>query len=439
MNKKNMILASKVCLLVAMLGYCIPVFDDANGFAAFIYFFGAGQGALYIFIGIALVLSFIAMAASVVFSSLYYVRGKKDSYSKSAAAIDIALMFTILISTLFALIAVKKFTEEDVDFGPGFCFMVYALAAHVIVYLYSTLLGETLSTKTEERRAYWMLSLPAILFYFGVMTFPSLFSVFLSLTNYSGGSLFEKGALQFVGLKNYMKVFRDQYFYISLKNNFWIVLVSVFGQLPLGFFLAYVLTRGLVKGKDFFQTMIYLPCVISTVVIGILFQTFFSSHGAWTEIMKWFNPSYEWSMNSRPMLPVLFVILWMYTGTYLIIFMANLQKIDPQIMEAATIDGATEWQVLWHVIFPELSGVFVISAILAISGSLKSFDLVYVMTGGGPAKQTYVLSLYMFDKAFKGAADYPMANTISTIMVVISLILIGLVKTLEKKFGAKEE
>ena len=411
MNKKNMILASKVCLLVAMLGYCIPVFDDANGFAAFIYFFGAGQGALYIFIGIALVLSFLAMAASVVFSSLYYVRGKKDSYSKSAAAIDIALMFTILISTLFALITVKKFTEEDVDFGLGFYFMVYGLAAFVIVYLYSTF----------------------------VMTFPSLFSVFLSLTNYSGGSLFEKGALQFVGLKNYLKVFRDQYFYVSLRNNFWIVLVSVFGQLPLGFFLAYVLTRGLVKGKDFFQTMIYLPCVISTVVIGILFQTFFSSHGAWAEIMKWFNPAYEWSMGNRPMLPVLFVILWMYTGTYLIIFMANLQKIDPQIMEAATIDGATEWQVLWHVIFPELSGVFVISAILAISGSLKSFDLVYVMTGGGPAKQTYVLSLYMFDKAFKGAADYPMANTISTIMVVISLILIGIVKTLEKKFGAKEE
>lgn len=439
MNKKNMILASKVCLLVAMLGYCIPVFDDANGFAAFIYFFGAGQGALYIFIGIALVLSFLAMAASVVFSSLYYIRGKKDSYSKSASAIDVALMLVILITTLFALITVKKFTEEDVDFGLGFYFMVYGLAAYVIVYLYSTLLGETLSTKTEERRAYWMLSLPAIIFYFGVMTFPSLFSVFLSLTNYSGGSLFEKGALQFVGLKNYLKVFRDQYFYVSLRNNFWIVLVSVFGQLPLGFFLAYVLTRGLVKGRDFFQTMIYLPCVISTVVIGILFQTFFSSHGAWTEIMKWMNPAYEWSMSDRPMLPVLFVILWMYTGTYLIIFMANLQKIDPQIMEAATIDGATEWQVLWHVIFPELSGVFVISAILAISGSLKSFDLVYVMTGGGPAKQTYVLSLYMFDKAFKGAADYPMANTISTIMVVISLILIGVVKTLEKKFGAKEE
>ena len=439
MNKKNIILVSKACLLLSMLGFCIPVFDEANGFAALIYFLGAGEGALYISIGIALILCFLAMAASILFSSLYFIRGKNENHTKLTAAADWALMGLIILSLLFSFIAVKKFTDEDVEFSTGFYFMVYGMAAHIIVYLYSTLLGENLSTKSEEKRAYWMLSLPAIIFYFGVMTFPSIFSVVLSLTNYSGGSLFEAGALKFVGFKNYMKVFSDQYFYISLKNNFWIVLVSVFGQLPLGFFLAYVLTRGLVKGKDFFQTMIYLPCVISTVVIGILFQTFFSSHGAWTEIMKWINPSYEWTMNSQPMIPVLFVILWMYTGTYLIIFMANLQKIDPQIMEAATIDGATEWQVLWHIIFPELSGVFVISAILAISGSLKSFDLIYVMTGGGPAKQTYVLSLYMFDKAFRGASDYPMANTISTIMVVISLVLIGIVKTLEKKFGAKEE
>lgn len=439
MNKKNIILVSKACLLLSMLGFCIPVFDEANGFAALIYFLGAGEGALYVSIGIALILCFLAMAASILFSSLYFIRGKKDNLTPATAAVDWALMALVVLSMLFSFIAVKKFTEEDVEFSTGFYFMVYGMAAHIIVYLYSTLLGENLSTKSEEKRAYWMLSLPAILFYFGVMTFPSIFSVVLSLTNYSGGSLFEEGALKFVGFKNYMKVFADQYFYISLKNNFWIVLVSVFGQLPLGFFLAYVLTRGLVKGRDFFQTMIYLPCVISTVVIGILFQTFFSSHGAWTEIMKWINPSYEWTMNSQPMIPVLFVILWMYTGTYLIIFMANLQKIDPQIMEAATIDGATEWQVLWHIIFPELSGVFVISAILAISGSLKSFDLIYVMTGGGPAKQTYVLSLYMFDKAFRGASDYPMANTISTIMVVISLVLIGIVKTLEKKFGAKED
>ncbi len=439
MDKKNLILISKACLLLSILGFCLPVFDGINGFAALIYFLGGAQGALYTLIGIALGILFLAMTVSLVISSLTFVSNNKVSYTPLMIKVDWTLMIIILVTSLFSFIAIKKFTDEDLDIAIGFHLIIYGIIAHFIVYLYSTMVGENLSTKKEERRAYWMLSLPAIIFYFGVMTFPAIFSVILSLTNYSGGSLFEKGALQFVGLKNYIKVFSDQYFYVSLKNNLWIVFVSVFGQLPLGFLLAYVLTRGLVKGRDFFQTMIYLPCVISTVVIGILFQTFFSSHGAWNEIMQWINPEYEWSMNSRPMLPVLFAILWMYTGTYLIIFMANLQKIDPQIMEAATIDGASEWQVLWNIIFPELSGVFVISAILAISGSLKSFDLIYVMTGGGPAKQTYVLSLYMFDKAFRGASDYPMANTISTIMVVISLVLIGIVKTLEKKFGAKEE
>ena len=439
MNENKLNLAGKICLVLSVVGFCIPVFDDANGFEAVAYFVTAGQGLFYLFIGIALIISFLAMTASILLFLYFFIFKKSDCGSKFKFSLERGLLIASVIASLFAFIASKKFTDEEIEFSLGFYFITYGLIGCIIISLYSTLLNGNLSTKKEERRAYWMLALPAIIFYFGVMTFPSIFSVLLSLTNYSGGSLFERGALKFVGLKNYIKVFSDNYFYVSLKNNFWIVLVSVFGQLPLGFFLAYVLTRGLIKGRDFFQTMIYLPCVISTVVIGILFQTFFSAHGAWTEIMQWVNPAYEWSMNSHPMVSVLVVILWMYTGTYLIIFMANLQKIDPQIMEAATIDGATEWQVLWHIIFPELSGVFVISSILAISGSLKSFDLIYVMTGGGPAKQTYVLSLYMFDKAFKGAADYPMANTISTIMVVISLILIGIVKTLEKKFGAKEE
>ncbi len=439
MNENKLNLAGKICLVLSVVGFCIPVFDDANGFEAVAYFVTAGQGLFYLFIGIALIISFLAMTASILLFLYFFIFKKSDGASKFKFSLERGLLIVSVIASLFAFIASKKFTDEEIEFSLGFYFITYGLIGCIIISLYSTLLNGNLSTKKEERRAYWMLALPAIIFYFGVMTFPSIFSVLLSLTNYSGGSLFERGALKFVGLKNYIKVFSDNYFYVSLKNNFWIVLVSVFGQLPLGFFLAYVLTRGLIKGRDFFQTMIYLPCVISTVVIGILFQTFFSAHGAWTEIMQWVNPVYEWSMNSHPMVSVLVVILWMYTGTYLIIFMANLQKIDPQIMEAATIDGATEWQVLWHIIFPELSGVFVISSILAISGSLKSFDLIYVMTGGGPAKQTYVLSLYMFDKAFRGASDYPMANTISTIMVVISLVLIGIVKSLEKKFGAKEE
>lgn len=291
--------------------------------------------------------------------------------------------------------------------------------------------------KRENAVTYWSFVLPGFLIYFAVMAFPTVFSVFLSVSDYRGGALF-KTPISITGLDAYRKIFSDEYFYLALRNNMYIVLVSVFGQIPLGFILAYVLERGIVKFKDFFQTMIYLPCVISTVVIGLLWKSFFSPNGAFTEIIRIFNPSYEAAVSSHPMVKVLFVILWMYTGTYLIIFISNLQKIDTSIIEAAKIDGASELQVMSKIILPSLSGVIVTSAILAISGSLKSFDLIYVMTSGGPANRTSVLSLYMFDKAFKGAPDYPVANAISTVMVLISFILIGLTKTVEHRFGGRE-
>jgi len=291
----------------------------------------------------------------------------------------------------------------------------------------------------EAAGSYYILVLPALLLYLFVMAFPTIFSVVLSLTNYSGGKIFGNPEIGFAGLAAYKNIFNDSYFYLSLKNNMFIVLMSVFGQIPLGFFLAYILSRGLIKGTDFFQTVIYLPNVISSVIIGILFNKFFlSSNSVWLEIQRHFNKAAEFNPAGNPMMPVLVVMLWMYTGTYVIIFLANLQKIDVAVIEASKIDGASEMQTLRYIILPALSGVIVTTAILAISGSLKSFDLIYVMTQGGPAHKTSVLSLYMYEKAFRGAPNYPIANAISTVMVIISFILIIITRSVEKYFGAKE-
>lgn len=139
------------------------------------------------------------------------------------------------------------------------------------------------------------------------------------------------------------------------------------------------------------------------------------------------------------MLPILFVILWLYTGYFLILFLANMQKIDVQVIEAASIDGATEGQVLWHIILPSLSGVIATTAILAISGSLRSFGLVFSMTGGGPADITQLLAIYAYKFATRGGnPDYAIANAVSTVMIIISLALIGVTKSVEKRFGGKE-
>ncbi|NLW60248.1 MAG: sugar ABC transporter permease [Firmicutes bacterium] len=301
----------------------------------------------------------------------------------------------------------------------------------------------TRRTKAEERRAYLLLVLPAVLLYFAVVAFPMIFSLWISVSDYSGGQIFGGSTpVRFAGFSNYVRMWNDRYFWISLKNNVYIVLISVFGQIPLGFILAYALHRNMFRAKGFFQTVIYLPCVISSVIVGILWQTIFSPYGPVTEIMQFFRPGWQNTMLSNPrtaMIPVLLVMLWYYTGTYFIIFLANLQKIDKEVIEAAKIDGATEWQTLRHVILPALSGVIVTSAILAISGSLKSFDLIFAMTGGNPARRTSVLALYMYDTAFRGAPNYPRANAVSTFMMAFSFLLIIITKLVEKRFGGKEE
>ncbi|MEN6364505.1 MAG: sugar ABC transporter permease [Rectinema sp.] len=364
----------------------------------------------------------------------------------------------------------------------------------------------------EETRAYWMMVLPAFVTYILVMAFPIVLSLVLSLSNYNGMKMFGGPPWKLTGFQQYAKVLSDPFFWSALKNNLYIVLVSVFGQLPLGFLFAYIIYRKLVKWPDFWQGILYLPSVISIIVVGLLWQTIFSPSGPLSEFMNnmirgnfteklnaifsqaggfnitdgvvakvldlggpagaamFSDPAAElkdlmlsypsdqlgqlihdltnlfcpvWSpdfLNRKEtaMIPVLFVILWLYTGTYLIMFLANMQKIDPQIIESARIDGANEGQVARHIILPALSGTVVNSAILAISGSLSSFALVFAMTGGGPSRITEILSIYMYNAAFLGRPDFPLANAIALIMVAISFALIALTKVVEKRFGGKE-
>lgn len=297
-----------------------------------------------------------------------------------------------------------------------------------------------MTSSGEKKLSYALLVVPALVVYLAVMAFPTVFSVVLSLTNYGGGQVFNNPNINFVGLRNYLWMLTEptRGFYTALANNMLIVAMSVFGQIPLGFALAYLLSRRMVKGTGFFQTMIFLPNVISPVIIGILFKNLIVGQNSlrW-EIVRFINPEAQFALSANPIVPVLIVMLWMYTGFYMIIFLANLQRIDPSVLEAASIDGANEAQIFARIVLPALSGVVVTCAILAISGSLKSFDLIYVMTGGGPAGQTRVLSLFMFQAAFQGQPNYPLANAISTVMVLISFALIVITRAVERAFGER--
>ncbi|MDY0094263.1 MAG: sugar ABC transporter permease [Candidatus Vecturithrix sp.] len=296
-----------------------------------------------------------------------------------------------------------------------------------------------MTDNTLKKVSYAFLTGPAILIYASVIIFPIMYSFVLSFTEWSGF-----GLPKFIGFQNYLKMLHDPLFLHGLRNNFAIVGISVFGQLPIGFVLAYILYRKLVKFGKFFETMIFLPIVIAPVVVAILFKQFFSPSGMFTALVRLIknNPIYIFTIfenKTWAILPILFVILWMYTGMYMIVFLANLQKIDPAMIEAAVIDGASEFQILRKVILPSMLGILFTTSVYAIAGSMKSFDLIWAMTGGGPAHYTEVIAIYMYTNTFQ-FYKYGFGSAVSMVIVVLSMGLVTFLKWVfercEEKYGA---
>jgi multiple sugar transport system permease protein/raffinose/stachyose/melibiose transport system permease protein len=208
------------------------------------------------------------------------------------------------------------------------------------------------------------------------------------------------------------------------------MLVSVLGQIPLGLLLAYLLYRKWVKGTKFFEMMIFLPITISSIVVALLWNRVFSPVGLYTSFIRQVthNPDYVVTISESPrfaMIPILIVLLWQYTSLYMVIFLANLQRIPESVFEAATIDGAKESTIISHIVLPELTGVIFTCSVLAISGSLKSFDLVFAMTGGGPVNYTTVMALYLYQQTFT-FSNYGYGSAVSIIIVILSVGLISL-------------
>ncbi len=288
----------------------------------------------------------------------------------------------------------------------------------------------------NKKASYYTLILPAFLIYIGIVLFPILVSIGLSFTKWRMYKFHS-----FVGIQNYINILSDPLFQKSLWNNVQIMLLSVLGQIPLGILLAYLIYRQWVKGAKFFEMMIFLPITISSVVVALLWARIFSPVGIYTQFIRRIshNPDYVVQIFQDPhkaMIPILVVLLWQHTSLYMVIFLANLQRIPESVLEAAVIDGAKESTIIWKIILPSLTVVIFTCSVLAISGSLKSFDLVYAMTAGGPSNYTYVMAIYLYQQTFN-FNNYGAGSAVSIIIVILSVGLITLSKALFNKARKK--
>jgi raffinose/stachyose/melibiose transport system permease protein len=265
---------------------------------------------------------------------------------------------------------------------------------------------------------------PAVTVYTLFAIVPIFVSFYYSLVEWNGFT-----DMKFVGLANFAEAFKDSVFWSSLTNNLYVVAASVFGQVPIALMIALLLNRRW-KGSKFFRTVGFLPVVISTVVVSLVWGMIFNARrGLINQMLSAFGLE-EWRQNwlgdpKLAMMAVCITIIWQFVGLYLIIFLAALQNIPGEIDDAARIDGASGLKQTIYITRPRIWETIMVAVILCISGSLRTFDLIYVMTSGGPGHATEVLATYMFDKTFS-STRYGYGSAISVCIFFFSLILIWL-------------
>lgn len=265
--------------------------------------------------------------------------------------------------------------------------------------------------------------LPGLLLFIGVLIAPIIMSVYYSLFDMRSITL--NGA-KFIGLGNYKELFTSNSisFWRALGNSLLLAILSVFLQLPLSLGLALMLGKG-IKGERGFLSVYFMPVLISTVVIGQLWRKIYNpDYGILNAFLSLLGinggmPTGGWLGNEATALWCVFVpTLWQYVGYHMLLMYAGVRSVSPELREAAMLDGATDFQVDWYVVIPSIKQILKVSVIFAVTGSLKSFDLIYVLTKGGPFHATEVPSTLLISMLYE-RNRYGMGSTIAVMMILL--------------------
>ncbi|MCM3340178.1 sugar ABC transporter permease [Paenibacillus sp. MER TA 81-3] len=272
---------------------------------------------------------------------------------------------------------------------------------------------------------------PALVLYTIFVIIPIFWSAYYGFFDWKG-----IGAARFIGLDNFVEALKDSVFWLSFRNNMIVVIASVFGQVPIALLLALLLKRG-TWFQRFVRSAVFMPMVLSSVVIGIIWSNIYHPQTGLLNAALSAVGLEEWrrAWLSEPgiaMWMIAIPIVWNYIGPYLIMFLAALHSIPSEMDDAAHLDGATGLRKLGFITLPLIWDTLKVTIVLCISGSLKAFDLIYVMTNGGPAHATELLASYMYNSTFT-VYRFGYGSAVSTLIVIISLLMVAGSQWLMKK------
>lgn len=268
--------------------------------------------------------------------------------------------------------------------------------------------------------------LPSLLLILAIIYIPIVLTGYYGLNEWNG-----IGAMKFIGLDNYAALIKDQTFWNSAWHSF---LLALFSGISLIFYLIVAMVLAArIRGANLFRKIYLIPMLLSSVAIAQLWlRIFHPTNGIVNSLLESIgiaNPP-AWLAEPSLVLFALFIpILWQYAGFYILIYYAALKNTPASLEEAAKIDGANALQIAWKIKLPLIMEVFKVTIVLAVVGSLKYFDLIFVMTDGGPNGASEVMASYMYHEAFR-AYDFGYGSAIGFFLLIICLVVTWVIRKL---------
>ena len=300
--------------------------------------------------------------------------------------------------------------------------------------------------RKSQNRTIFLFLLPALILFVGLLIAPIVMSLYYSFFKWNGMS----AEREFIGFSNYIQIFKDPIINVgsALVNAFVLAFLSVFIQLPFSLALALVLGKK-IRGERAFLSIYFLPVLISTVVIGQLWLKIYNpDYGIINSALRGLGLLGEkdfilWLGDTESKALVLGSVfvptLWQYVGYHMLLLYAGVKGISPELREAAKLDGATDWQVNRYVVIPGIKSIIKVSVIFAVTGSLKSYDLIYILTNGGPQHATEVPSTVMIKQLFQ-SNRYGVGSAIAVLLILLCFlfaIIIGAAFKERDEYGKK--
>lgn len=276
--------------------------------------------------------------------------------------------------------------------------------------------------RNRIKLAPWAFLAPGLIFFFIYVIAPIFQSIWISFYTWDG-----LGPKEWVGLTNYIELMDDDRFYTSLVNNVWWLVLYMLA-VPAGLGIALFLNQT-VTGIRLYKSLFFFPFVISQVVVGLIFTWFYNPEfGIVGIVWNFFGAEPPAILGDEDLVTfgIIFAGLWPQIAYCMILYLTGLNNVSPDQVEAGRLDNAKGWKMLWFIILPQLKPATFIAVVVTVIGALRSFDLIAVMTQGGPYGSSNVLAYYMYETALSEYGfRYGYGSAIATVLFVIMLVYIS--------------